>query len=54
MFNDNFSMEEFHRIMLDADTLLDSDDSDYLEAVAEAGDYLDKHFTEFVATSLTF
>ena len=54
MFNEEFSMKTFHRILADADALLDAGDSAYLEAVAEAGDYLDKHFTEFVATSLTF
>jgi len=54
MFNQDFTMEEFHRIMLDADTLLDSNDTDYLEAVAEAGDYLDRHFIDFISTPLTF
>jgi hypothetical protein len=54
MFNDNFTMEEFHRIMLDADTLLDSDDTDYLEAVAEAGDYLDRHLIGFMPTPFVF
>lgn len=54
MFNDNFTMEEFHRIMLDADNLLDSDDTDYLEAVAEAGDYLDRHLIGFMPTPFVF
>ena len=54
MFNQDLTMEEFHRIMLDADTLLDSNDTDYLEAVAEAGDYLDRHFIDFIPTPLTF
>lgn len=54
MFNDNFSMEDFHRIMLDADTLLDSDDTDYLEAVAEAGNYLDRHLIGFMPTPFVF
>jgi hypothetical protein len=54
MFNDNITMEEFHRIMLDADNLLDADDSAYLEAVAEAGDYLDRHLIGFMPTPFVF
>jgi hypothetical protein len=54
MFNEEFSMKTFHRILADADALLDAADSAYLEAVAEAGDYLDRHLIGFMPTPFVF
>ena len=54
MFNDTFPMDEFHRILANADALLDAGDSEYLEHVAEAAEYLDKHYQGYIPAPLTF
>ena len=53
MFDDDYSLETFNHKLAIVDSLLGGLDTDYLEAVAEAGDYLDNQLIDFVSTLMT-
>ena len=53
MFDDDYSLETFNHKLAIVDSLLGGFDTDYLEAVAEAGDYLDNQLIDFVSTLMT-